>query len=210
MHFPEDAELYGYSIRLVQDLAQKVDRSQWCSDGVLSQYLQMDLIELKGLVDHLHSDGYLSLSGPLPATYRHECLPEETTALEPLRLWHVTDLGKSLAKAFIGEPLTRAEAQSLLNGTIERIRSVMNNPRATLSIETVHLCGSLLNETSTEFGDVDILIRVARSSHSEPHDAASLERMISQGNLRLDIMVFDDLIWPYPIDRNAPTNQLLP
>lgn len=210
MHFPEEAELYGFPIRLVQDLTQKVDRSQWCSDGVLSQYLHLDLAKLRNLVDILSSDGYLTLSGALPSGYRHECLPEETEAPESIRLWHVTDLGKGLAKAFIGEPLNRADAEMLLNETLERIRTIISNPKAKLRIESVHLCGSLLNESASEFGDVDLLVRVARSKESEFHDAASLERTISRNNPHLDIMAFDNLNWPYPISPSAPTRQVLP
>jgi hypothetical protein len=209
VHFPEDKVLLGRPVRLVQDLAQKVDRSQWCSDGVLAEYLQIDLEDLRGLVEAMGDAGYLTPGGMLPPGYHGEWLKEEESP-ESMRLWHLTNDGKSLAKAFIGEPLNRDAAETHLSTALARIESVMNDPDAILTIQTVHLCGSLLNSTKTEFGDVDVLVRVTRSRDNPLDSGGALERQIAAGDPHLDIMVYDDLNWPYPIAVGSAVIQLIP
>jgi predicted nucleotidyltransferase len=210
VHFSEDTILFGRPVRVVQDLAQKVDRAQWCSDGVLAGYLQIDLEVLQGLVDAMRDAGYLTPGGMLPPGYHGEWLEEEEASPESMRLWHLTDDGKSLAKAFIGEPFNRESAEAHLSAALARIEFAMNDPDAILTIETVHLCGSLLNPTKTEFGDVDVLVRVARSRDNPLDSAGALERQIAAEDPHLDIMVYDDLNWPYPIPAGAAVTQLLP
>lgn len=75
MHFSRDDVLFGYPVSVVQDLTQKVDRAQWCSDGKLADYLQIELADLRNLTDRMRDDGYLVSGGILPAGYEGEWLP---------------------------------------------------------------------------------------------------------------------------------------
>lgn len=127
-----------------------------------------------------------------------------------MRLWHLTTKGKSVSKAFIGDPLDRSGGESHLADAIARIELAMNDSRSVLKIETVDLCGSLLNPEQLEFGDVDILVRVARDAESPLHAASILERQIAAEDPHMDVMVYDGLNWPYPIAVGSATQQLLP
>jgi hypothetical protein len=209
MHFPLDHLLYGHRIDLVRDAARRIDRAQWCSAGIVSRDLPVALRDAEQLLWIFHEQGLVDVYyGMLPASHSGEWLPEE--AGDSLRLFHLTNDGKRLAKAKLGPPLSRREAEVLVEQAMTRIESVIANPRASHQINEVLLCGSVLDTDAAEFGDVDLVVEGSRSDRTQKHLNAGMENFISQGNERVDVMVYDVRFDERPVDENAATRQLYP
>jgi hypothetical protein len=136
-------------------------------------------------------------------------------------LWHVTDLGRRLAKAPIGEPLTRAEADQLLADILERCETINRNPRSSHEIDSVTLYGSLCDPLASEIGDVDVAVVARRRDRidlANPSPRIQLERMLRANNERADVVVTDEswsegtvipdgalrrVVYPKPVDEQS-------
>src|ERR1700722_8949137 len=138
MHFPTDASMFGQPIALVRDAARRIDSAQWCSAGVLGRDLSISLAEAEALVEAFKTDRRVDVAyGPMPEGHHFECLAEELADPDNLRLYHVTNDGKSLAKAKIGPPLTKAEVDELLQGAMMRIHAAIENENCSHKINRV-------------------------------------------------------------------------
>jgi len=209
MHYPSDHVLYGHPIALVRDVARRIDAAQWCSVGIISRDLLVPIGDARSLLQYFCDEEFASVYyGVLPASHQGEWLPEEEG--ESMRLFHLTDEGKRLAKAKIGPPLSRGEVNQLIDVAMNRIRAVLANDRAAHRINRVLLCGSVLDPDAVEFGDVDLVVEAERSDRAQKHLDASLEALISNGNDRLDVMVFDKRFDVCPVKEGIPIRQLYP
>jgi predicted nucleotidyltransferase len=209
MHFPSGDLMFGHPVELVRDVACRIDAAQWCSAGIVSRDCSVSLDDAKTLLQRFRDDQLVSVyCGMLPSSHGGEWLEEE--AGESLRLFHLTDGGKRLAKAKIGPPLSRQEVEVLLEGAMTRIRSVIANERASHRIDRVLLCGSVLDADAVEFGDVDLIIEATRSDGTQKYLDASLEVLVAGGNDRLDVMVYDRRFDPRPVGEGNMVRQLYP
>jgi hypothetical protein len=200
--------------------ARTVDAWQWCSAGVLARELQVSPPEARALLLAMEGGGYLTRhTGPLADGLDGTWLPDEEDGTEPLLLWHLTSPdGRQLAKAHIGSPVSRAAAEALLDGFLDRVRAVNRAPHFTHVIESVTLYGSLVDPNRREVTDVD-LIAFTRRRHrgatgNGPADASgrssasvrrwpseeqaltdrtALQALLRAGHDRLDIAVVDEL-----------------
>lgn len=75
-------------------------------------------------------------------------------------LWRTTIAGAALAKARIGKPMSRAKAQALLDGFIERAQAVNGDPDALYAVAEVVLYGSFASAGDGAVGDVDVGVRL--------------------------------------------------
>lgn len=209
MHFPTDHILFEQPVALVRDVARRIDVAAWCSQGIVSRDLSIPHIETGELFRAFREADLVTVCyGMLPAGYRGEWLPEE--AGESLRLFHLTDEGKRLAKAKIGPPLSRAEAEMLLEGAMARIRAVIANDRSPHRINQVLLCGSFLDADAVEIGDVDLVVEASRTGKTQKHLDTSLEALISNGNDRIDVMVYDNRFDVLPINEGNAVQEIYP
>jgi predicted nucleotidyltransferase len=209
MHYPNDYILYGHPVALVRDVARRIDAAQWCSVGIVSRDLLVPIADTKALLQRFCDEGLVSVyHGMLPASHQGEWLPEE--AGESLLVFHLTDEGKRLAKAKIGPPLSRVEADRLVDEAMTRVRAVVANDRAAHRINRVLLCGSVLDPDAVEFGDVDLVVEAARSDRAQKYLDSSLEALISDGDDRLDVMVFDKRFDASPVGEGIAVRQLYP
>jgi len=131
-----------------------------------SRDVQVSPAEAHALLLAMESGGYLTRhTGPLDDGSDGAWLPDEEDGPVPLLLWHLTNPdGTQLAKAHIGSPLSRAAAEALLDGFLDRVRAVNRDPRSTHVIESVTLYGSLGDPDRQEVTDVD-LIAFTRRRH---------------------------------------------
>jgi hypothetical protein len=195
--------------------ARVIDAWQWCSAGVLARELQISQHEARALLLALEAGGYLTrYTGLLAAGYDGAWLPEEEDGSEPLLLWQLTDLdGMQLAKAHVSSPMSRGAAEALLDGLLDRVRTVNRDPCATHVVESVVLCGSLVDPDRVEVTDVDTFVFTRRRQRGsnittlEPVDSvprwpseaqvrterAALRALLAAGQDRLDIEVVDEL-----------------
>jgi hypothetical protein len=207
-------EICGFPAIQAGYAARVIDAWQWCSAGVLAQELQISQHEARALLLALEAGGYLTRhTGQLAADHDGAWLPEEEDGSEPLLLWHLTSPdGMQLAKAHVGSPMSRAAAEALLDGLLDRVRTVNRDPCATHVVESVVLYGSLVDPDREEVTDVDSIVftrrrqRGANSSTLEPVDSpgqpsegqapterAALRTLLAAGRGRLDIEVVDEL-----------------
>jgi hypothetical protein len=198
--------------------ARTVDAWQWCSAGVLARELQVSQQEARALLLALEGGGYLTRhTGRLAAGHDGAWLPEEENGTEPVLLWHLTSPdGMQLAKAHIGSPISRATAEALLDGLLDRVRMVNHDPSATHVVGSVTLYGSLADQDREEVTDVDLIVFTRRRqrgtkgtadatgctsasvSRWPSEDQARTERAALHARLaarhdRLDVEVVDEL-----------------
>lgn len=213
-------QICGFPAAQAGYAARTVDAWQWCSAGVLARELQASPAEARALLLAMEGGGYLTRhTGPLADSPEGAWLPGEEDNTEPLLLWHLTSPdGLQLAKAHIGSPISRAAAEVLLDGFLDRVRAVSRDPHATHVIESITLYGSLADPDWQEVTDVDLIAFTRRrhrgatgngpadasgcSSASVPRwpsedqalaERAALHALLRAGHDRLDITVVDEL-----------------
>jgi hypothetical protein len=213
-------EICGFPAIQAGYAARTVDAWQWCSVGVLARELQISPPEARALLLALEGGGYLTrYTGVLPDGHHGAWLADEEDGAEPLVLWHLTSPdGMQLAKAHTGSPISRAVAEALLEGFLDRVRTVNRDPHATHIIESALLYGSLADPGREEVTDVDLIVYTrrrrrdaigdrpagasGRGSASVPRwpseeqvltERAALHTLLGASHDRLDIAVVDEL-----------------
>ena len=213
-------EICGFPAVRAGYAARTVDARQWCSAGVVARELRISLPEARALLLAMEGGGYLTrYTGLLPDGHDGAWLDGEEDGAEPLVLWHLTSPdGMQLAKAHTGSPLSRAVAEALLEGFLDRVRTVNRDPRATHVIDSVLLYGSLAEPDRQEVTDVDLIVYTrrwrrcaignrpagasGRASAGAPRwpweeqvltERAALHTLLGAGHDRLDIAVVDEL-----------------
>ena len=113
VHFAEGAIVCGVDVDLAKQVVKCVDSHQWCSSGAVVEELGLTAESIEPLIEALHNEGYLDepYHGMLPEGHVGTWLPAEAEH-DDLLLWHITSLGKALAKAPIGPALTRETRMS--------------------------------------------------------------------------------------------------
>lgn len=87
-------------------------------------------------------------------------------------VWNTTLLGSALAGASFLKPITRAKAEALLAGVLDRTRQYNADSGKPMWIDKVSLFGSVLDEGATDFGDVDIHVVLADRAKINVAEAA--------------------------------------
>jgi hypothetical protein len=223
MHFRGGETVCGIDVVLAKLVVKCVESFQWCSAPAAAVDLCLPRESVESLIQELHAGGYLSAPhrGPLSDTHAGKWLASEEADGEAMVLWHVTDLGRRLAKAPIGEPLTRAEADQLLADILERCETINRNPRSSHEIDSVTLYGSLCDPLASEIGDVDVAVVARRRDRidlANPSPRIQLERMLRANNERADVVVTDEswsegtvipdgalrrVVYPKPVDEQS-------
>lgn len=106
--------------------------------------------ESSDLLEILEQDGYLVVHHGLLAEGHDGAWLTDEADDPTIRLRHLTNLGRSLAKASIGRPLTRDQAQQVLAQAMERIEALSIDSSCTHELRRVLLCGSLLSPSSDD------------------------------------------------------------
>jgi hypothetical protein len=106
--------------------------------------------------------------------------------------WNTTLLGSGLAGASFLKPITRAKAAVLLAGVVDRATSYNADPDKPAWIERISLFGSLLDQTATDFGDIDL--HVVLEDRAE-HDAAEAALAYARASGRTFPSWIDRLFW---------------
>lgn len=72
-------------------------------------------------------------------------------------LFSRTTTGNALAKAKLAKPISRATAEVLLKGVLERVAEINSSPAFIHFVDRVSVFGSYLSEAS-ELGDIDLIV----------------------------------------------------
>lgn len=108
--------------------------------------------------------------------------------------WETTINGNALAQASFGKPISRATADRLVSGLLERSRSFNADPAKVLSVGRVRLFGSYLDAGVAKLGDVDVeLTTVRRLAGQDYMDAAQAYTKASGRSFNTYV---DQLFWP--------------
>jgi predicted nucleotidyltransferase len=70
--------------------------------------------------------------------------------------WETTILGNALGMASFGKPISRATADRLLAGLLERTHEINSNPERLFSVDRVRVFGSYLRSEVDPLGDLDV------------------------------------------------------
>lgn len=106
-------------------------------------------------------------------------------------MWSTTLRGSALAQASFLKRISRAKAEPLLAGALERAEAYNDDPDKPLWVEQLALFGSLLNEDVTDFGDGDIQMRCAVRPSDVEHPALKY----AQASGRSFASFFDEVTW---------------
>jgi len=136
--------------------------------------------------------------------------------LDDAVLWRATVAGNALAKARIGKPMRRGEAERLLAGVLTRAGQVNDDPTQVFRIESIELFGSLANSDADVVGDIDLRALVShrfdgdayvreleRRWHGNLLDALTaasrqLHRFLTGGSHRIDLQLDEITAHPLP------------
>ncbi|GAA1874446.1 hypothetical protein [Myceligenerans crystallogenes] len=116
------------------DLARSIARAclhDWAFTERVAHVVKIDLAQANELLRRLQTEGYVTNE---PCEYEGE----------PDLLWSVTLRGSALAGASFLKPITRAKAEALLVGVLERAAAYNADLDKIVWIEEISLFGSLL------------------------------------------------------------------
>lgn len=113
------------------------------------------------------------------------------------RQWQTTAKGSALCMASAAPPITRARAEQMLQGLLDRVQQIIRDPQYLLRVTRLAVFGSYLSD-ATLLGDLDVLIELTRRiadadehmrrSHEYSSEAARAGRRFSDHP--------DFLVWP--------------
>lgn len=151
----------------------------WTRTEYIAHVVKTDVAEADRLLRQLESDGYVT----------HQTREYDG---EPEVWWNTTLLGSGLAGASFLKPINRAKAEDLLAGVLDRAASYNADPDKPVWIEKISLFGSLLDQTATDFGDIDL--HVVLEDRAE-HDAAEAALAYAHASGRSFPNWIDRLFW---------------
>src|SRR5690606_17737733 len=117
-------------------LARRVARAclhDWAHAEYVASVVKVDVAEAELLLGRLEAEGFVT----------HEDRDYDGK-VEPW--WNTTLLGSGLAGASFLKPITRAKAESLLAGVLDRAAAYNADPAKPVWIEKISLFGSMLDE----------------------------------------------------------------
>lgn len=111
------------------------------------------------------------------------------------RQWITTIKGNALAQAGFGKPISRRTANRHLSEVIERARSYNADQKYLLSVSSIRVFGSYLDETVGSLGDLDLAVTVVRR---ETDGERFVEKVLeySRASGRSFGSFIDELFWP--------------
>jgi len=122
---------------------------------------------------------------------------EDGTAHAGEDWWVTRTLGNALAMASFAKPISRATAERLLAGLLERTKAWNANPDRLVSIDEVIVFGSYLDPTIDRLGDVDIAVTLSNWPEHQPHEIFNKRvRAYSRASGRTFPSFVDELLWP--------------
>ncbi|MCP2286867.1 hypothetical protein APR04_005812 [Promicromonospora umidemergens] len=151
----------------------------WTRTEYIAHVVKVDVTEADRLLHQLESDGYV-----MQQTREYDGEPEVW--------WNTTLLGSGLAGASFLKPINRAKAEALLAGVLERAASYNADPDKPVWIERISLFGSLLDQTATDFGDIDL--HVVLEDRAE-HDVAEAALAYARASGKSFPSWIDKLFW---------------
>jgi len=169
----------GIPAKDIRRLLRQVRRLEFTC-GFVAEVLGCSLDEAKRVVSGLEKGGYLSRTG----------------LYEGHEFYETTLNGNQLAGASL-RPISRATAEKILDGFMQRVRAVNSNPDYLAEVTGVIVFGSFLSQ-GEELGDVDVGIQL----EWKPSDAetfkqrAEARRKLAQEQSRQFRNVTDWAIWP--------------
>jgi hypothetical protein len=118
----------------------KGDKAMIAED--LASAFSMSLIAAKEKLNELAEAGYVEFERELP---------------DGSELFRRTTTGNALAKAKFVKPISRAKAEALLKGMLERVAEINGSPAFIHFVDRVSVFGSYLSEAS-ELRDIDVIV----------------------------------------------------
>ncbi|WP_311245352.1 MULTISPECIES: hypothetical protein [unclassified Microbacterium] len=105
--------------------------------------------------------------------------------------WRPTVNGNALAMASFGKPITRATADRLLAGVIERAEGINADPAKIFFVERLRVFGSYLDPEVDPLGDLDI--ELVLGQYRVPNEV--VEAYVKSSGRRFSSYI-DKLFWP--------------
>jgi hypothetical protein len=108
--------------------------------------------------------------------------------------WETTFKGAALAMASFASPITRAKAQQLLDGVLQRAREYNADDAKPFLVNVVKVFGSYLDLSVDKLGDLDLDIEFEPRTSARAEPEAMLE--YAQQSRRSFSTFVDQLFWP--------------
>lgn len=173
-----DVPVAGIDPGLARDLARAC-LHDWTRSAYIAHVVKVDGAEAERLLNQLESEGYVARKA-------------RERGSDAELWWNATLRGSGLASASFLKPIIRAKAETLLAGVLDRAAAYNADPDKPLWIEKISLFGSLLDETATDFGDIDL--HVALKDRAE-HDAAEAAVAYARASGRTFGSYIDEIFW---------------
>ena len=111
--------------------------------------------------------------------------------------WVTTTLGNALAMASFAKPISRATADRLVAGLLERTTAWNANPDRLVSVDEVVIFGSYLDPTIDRLGDVDVAVSLRNWPEQQSHDMFNKSvQAYGRASGRTFASFLDMMLWP--------------
>lgn len=156
-----DQTIAGLSAVAARDLMRRV-RECAVTLGYLADLLDIPDTQARSIIDALHTEGLLCRVDRHDRSFTLVGRADPDGMDAGLEWWGTTIAGNALGKARIGKPMTRPQAQRLLDQLIERVIAVNADAASVLSVVAVDVFGSFADPERDQVGDVDVLVMFDR------------------------------------------------
>lgn len=178
MRLQRGVPVAGMDPEIARELANAL-RLQALPAEFIAARLGRDEGQVEALLVQLEADGFIE---------RSERVVADAVEVE----WSTTVRGGALAGASFLKPMTRQRAQLLLDGVIERAHAYNTDPAKPLWIQRINLFGSLLDESASDFGDIDLQVVLEDRPSEDPPRA---KRAYARASGRRFSSFLDELFW---------------
>ena len=176
MRLSKDDTICGIPAPAARTLLRRIGRQEWYREGVLDALAKQGVGETEMAIDHLIQGGIL------------EVVDVEADS----DILGATTAGAALAMASFGKPITRATADRLIAGLLERAQAYNNDSAKPMFIRRLRVFGSYLSPDTERLGDVDVEVMLEPRAGISPAAVASYGKQSGKSFPTY----FDSLIWP--------------
>lgn len=177
MRLAKDDTVCGIPAPAARALLRRIGIHSWYRTGAEEALAALGVSEPAQAIDDLVRGGMLVVAAE----------DDGEEALE------VTTSGSAVAMASFGRPITRATAERLLAGLLERAMAYNEDTSKPLFVRRLRVFGSYLDPEADHLGDVDIEVRLEPRAGLSPAETASYWKQ-SGKNFRSYI---DKAFWPH-------------
>jgi hypothetical protein len=175
----------GLDPELARQVTRVVHSAEWPSTALVAHYAHLPDEVAADALAALAAEGFLTRRD----TPDHRRLDEGSASVDE---WATTIRGGALSQASFLKPISRAKAQALLDGVLERAAAFNADPDKVMWVERIAVFGSFIDPDAVDYGDIDLQLTLTDRFDRGGRERSSYIRV----SRRRFPNIIQELFWP--------------